>query len=307
VTNGGGKGIDAPVGYRNPPKSHQFVKGRSGNSGGRPRRLKAIIPGVPAGDFEDMMLEEMGRAVSVREGESIERMPLIRAATRAIGLKAAKGDVKAFLAVTRKLATIETRQQALWEQRLATVVAYKELTTQELDSRRKQGVVGPEIIPHPDDICIDSKKREIVFNGPMTPDQKMAQDFLVSFWPTAQRDWLDAPRFHGKNPHALRIYARMKKRIEIVTRLIEKRASKTNSWTSATLEERRDYFWKFLWKGLSRSLPLEVVQSERMARTAFNGMFGIEETEEERREFPTEYQRFYLMSQGIVLSKKPRP
>ena len=52
-------------------------------------------------------------------------------------------------------------------------------------------------------------------------------------------------------------------------------------------------------------LAYDITQAPRMAFGRIDGM--IEETEEERREFPIEFQRAYLMSQGIVLSKKPRP
>jgi hypothetical protein len=88
--------------------------------------------------------------------------------------------------------------------------------------------------------------------------------------------------------------------VEAVTRLVEKRASKTNSWTSATIEEQLDYFRKGPWRGLSQGRPLEVVQSEFMAKIAFNSMFGIEETKEERRDYPIEPCRRYLVSLGVI-------
>ena len=62
----------------------------------------------------------------------------MRAATRAIGLKAAKGDVKAYTAVTAKRAAIENRRRAEREEILTVVMEYKEQATLEL-MRRKRG------------------------------------------------------------------------------------------------------------------------------------------------------------------------
>jgi hypothetical protein len=89
-----------------------------------------------------MILEEMDRDVSVREGESIERMPVMRAATRAMGLKAAKGDVRAYVAVTTKLATIETQRLAQWEDKVQRVTAYKERATRILALEKQRGNIG---------------------------------------------------------------------------------------------------------------------------------------------------------------------
>jgi hypothetical protein len=119
-----------------------------------------------------MILEELDRQVAVREGEIVERMPVMRAATRAMGLKAAKGDVKAYTALALKLDAIEDRRRAHQEETLKAILEYVEDATLELMRRKRERVSGPEIIPHPDDIDVDRKTGSIVFHGPRTADER---------------------------------------------------------------------------------------------------------------------------------------
>ena len=129
------------VGYRNPPKSGQFVKGQSGNPRGRPRRPKTVAAGCFGdSEFDVMFLEEAARLVSVREGETIEKTPIMRAAIRAIWLKAAKGEEKAYTAVSAKHAAIENGRRAEQEEMLRKMVEYKQQKTLEL-MRRERGDV----------------------------------------------------------------------------------------------------------------------------------------------------------------------
>jgi hypothetical protein len=228
-----------------------------------------------------MFREEMRRQVTVREGESVEKISVERAATRAIGLKAAKGDVKAYRAVIDKRSAIDNRAEAQWEELARMVSEYVSEATLELKRRKGEERLKPEIIPHPDDINIDFARRTINCDGPMTLDQKMAQDLMGSTWPALERDWRKSPLFAAKDRRHLRQYHKTKKQMEKVFRLVAKRASRFNSWENATLEERKDYLRRHFWPTMSENFPPELARSESCFLATSRRWLGIELTKEE--------------------------
>jgi hypothetical protein len=283
------------VGYGNPPKSSRFVKGQSGNLGGRPPKTVSASTGGES-EYDAMFLEELKRQVSVREGESIVKTTVERAATRAILLKAAKGDVKAFVAVKAKREAIDERRRVQKGELLRVVSDYKRDMTQELRLRTKLRVSGPEIIPHPDDVIIDPMTGSITINGPMNEDQKMAQDMLVSRWPTIERRWRESPPIVAKNVRHLRQYEKLKRQMEKVGRLVAKRASRINSWDMATLEERIAYLRRSLAELLTKIQPSAVVRSELCFKLMLRDWLGIEPTEEEHQAVILEIREIFALA-----------
>jgi Family of unknown function (DUF5681) len=233
---------DYCVGYCSPPKSGQFVKGKSGNPRGRPRRPRTAAAGMFTDSEHDrMFLEEMKRQVAVREGEKVERTTIERAALRAIGLKAAKGDPKAFKALTDKQASIDKRRQAEWGMLLEATLEYQKWAASQMKLDTRTGKKGPEMVPHPDDIEIDLNNRTLIFNGPITADQKMAQDFVVSNRSKFFLEFFDQSRLAKLDRRLGRQLRKAGRQMEEVLQLAAKRASKTNSWETATLEERTEF------------------------------------------------------------------
>lgn len=170
---------DYEVGYGKPPKEKQFTKGLSGNPNGRPRGSK----NKAASDrkLEKIILKEANREIEVSGREGLEKISVAQAIVRAVAVNAAKGDHRSQKLMVDLVLNIETRTAAEKQAFINAVVEYKVEADLELARRKKQGVTGLDIVPHPDDIFINHETGEVQVFGPTTYREKESLDKLCDF------------------------------------------------------------------------------------------------------------------------------
>lgn len=74
------------VGYRRPPKQHQFKPGQSGNPKGRPK-------GTPT--LQEVMTREATKLIKIKQGDNVVSVPKLEALARRVFNKALEGDLAA--------------------------------------------------------------------------------------------------------------------------------------------------------------------------------------------------------------------
>jgi hypothetical protein len=95
---------------------------------------------------------------------------------RPLAVSAARGQLRSRQAFTKILAEAEKALGLQKKHLLETVLSYKLNSEDELELRRRLGISGPDIIPHPDDIEVDVRTGEIKFTGPMSRKEKAELD-----------------------------------------------------------------------------------------------------------------------------------
>lgn len=174
------------VGYGRPPAEHRFQKGKSGNPSGRPKRTRSRAPKGQGLDFgsqpaNQMLLEEAYRSVTIREGEKVVELPVIKAVFRSMGVSAMKGNRLAQATMAELVRRLEEEDRQLRSSLFETACEYKFGWEQALEHARKHGLPEPTPLPHPDDVILDMRRAEVRYEGPITPEEKKRWDRMLEF------------------------------------------------------------------------------------------------------------------------------
>lgn len=163
----------AKIGYGQPPREHQFRKGKSGNPRGRPTKKRTATPeGQGDGRLSRLILEEAYRPIQIRENGRVEEIPMIQAVLRSLGVAAVKGSPRAQLAISSLVEAVEQRQLNEKHALLSTALEYKQHWGEAISACKLRGVPPPEPVPHPDEMVFDMITGGIIFNGPMDDFEK---------------------------------------------------------------------------------------------------------------------------------------
>ncbi len=213
--------------YRNPPVEHRFRKGFSGNPKGRPRKNPALVgtkvDGKPGIGFEDrvksLAIKEAYRPITIREGDRVERIPVIQAILRKLAVAAANGNTRAQQNFLTLLSGAEADRRMASMELLKAAVEYKERWHHVFAERTRNGTTGPEPVPHPDDVIIDYKTGEVRVDGPVMEEQKEAWDKLRAMWPKLERELMEINEQIESDPNNLALHKRKKQLTKMVTSL----------------------------------------------------------------------------------------
>jgi len=213
-----------PRPYRVPPAEFRFKKGTCGNLKGRPPKERALVAtkfgGQPGIGFESRIkaiaIEEAYRVITVREGDRIEKLPLIQAIVRKMGVNAANGNSRTQKIILNLVLGAEADRSAAAAELLRAAVEGKEYWAGIFAEYDRRGIERPEPIPHPDDVVINYKTGEVQIKGPVMTEQRDAQERALSYKKDLEKDLEKLTKAIEANPDDLELRRTHKELTKIV-------------------------------------------------------------------------------------------
>lgn len=164
------QGASYEVGYGKPPQHSRFEKGQSGNSRGRPRKIKRRRPRLSDAPMDAFLDEEAYRTLSLRENGKPTELTAAQAVLRSMFTGAIKGNRLSQKFVIQYMEEKELLHlEAKLERyvRLETIKRKGEATITEC---KQKGLPLPELLPHPDDIVLNPVTYDANVHGPKSKD-----------------------------------------------------------------------------------------------------------------------------------------
>ncbi len=151
------------VGYGKPPVKGRFVKGKSGNPRGRPRKKKKVEAPSSNTTVRDNFLREADRKITILENGKPIETTLREAAPRALGFAGLKGKVKAIELFMEKDEQYRSERQKEIETDHQFWRNFKEHYN-EIKAKAPKKLKG---LPHPEDLIFPPDGLvEVIFGNP---------------------------------------------------------------------------------------------------------------------------------------------
>jgi hypothetical protein len=157
------------VGYSKPPRDSWYVKGTSGNPGGRPKGSKNKPRQLNDKNLTDILRDELFREVRVRGGRP-GTLSAIRAVTQTMIDLAIGGNVRAIQLAFSTARAVEAADAAQQEADFKYASEYKARWE---DPMRMMDAEPYRLmpVPDPDHVILDERNRRVMFAGPRNEDE----------------------------------------------------------------------------------------------------------------------------------------